>query len=49
MAQFYSSKRRVTTRATTQLLTVTVTELDSFGKGVARYQGKTVFVIGGRG
>lgn len=41
MAQFYSAKRRVTTR---QLITVTATDLDPFGQGVARYQGKALFV-----
>ena len=46
MAQFYSPKRRVTTRPTSQLLTVTATDLDSFGQGVAHHQGKTVFVAG---
>ncbi|PVZ85710.1 23S rRNA (uracil(1939)-C(5))-methyltransferase RlmD [Serratia sp. S1B] len=46
MAQFYSPKRRVATRPTAQILTVTVTDLDSFGQGVARHQGKTVFVTG---
>ncbi|MEQ4510509.1 MAG: 23S rRNA (uracil(1939)-C(5))-methyltransferase RlmD [Dickeya sp.] len=43
MAQFYSPNRRVTTR---QTLTVTVTDLDPFGQGVARHQGKTVFIPG---
>ncbi|TQI78884.1 23S rRNA m(5)U-1939 methyltransferase [Serratia fonticola] len=46
MAQFYSPKRRVTTRQATQILTVTVTDLDPFGQGVARHEGKTVFVAG---
>lgn len=41
MAQFYSPNRRVTTR---QTINVTVTDLDPFGQGVARHQGKTVFV-----
>ena len=36
MAQFYSAKRRVTTR---QIITVTVNDLDPFGQGVARHQG----------
>ncbi|ACT05693.1 RNA methyltransferase, TrmA family [Dickeya chrysanthemi Ech1591] len=43
MAQFYSPNRRVTTR---QTLTVTVNDLDPFGQGVARHQGKTVFIPG---
>lgn len=43
MAQFYSAKRRVTTR---QIITVTVNDLDPFGQGVARYQGKALFVSG---
>lgn len=43
MAQFYSPNRRVTTR---QTINVTVTDLDPFGQGVARHQGKTVFVSG---
>ncbi len=43
MAQFYSAKRRVTTR---QIITVTVNDLDPFGQGVARHQGKTLFVSG---
>ncbi|WP_409307921.1 23S rRNA (uracil(1939)-C(5))-methyltransferase RlmD [Pectobacterium sp. B1J-3] len=43
MAQFYSPNRRVTTR---QTLTVTVDSLDAFGQGVARHQGKTIFVTG---
>ncbi|MFC3396543.1 23S rRNA (uracil(1939)-C(5))-methyltransferase RlmD [Brenneria rubrifaciens] len=43
MAQFYSSNRRVTTRRT---ITVTVDSLDPFGQGVARHQGKTIFVTG---
>lgn len=43
MAQFYSPNRRVTTR---QTINVTVTDLDPFGQGVARHQGKTVFVPG---
>ncbi|MGL5700394.1 MAG: hypothetical protein ACRCYL_14375, partial [Kluyvera sp.] len=34
MAQFYSAKRRVTTR---QIITVTVNSLDPFGQGVARH------------
>ena len=43
MAQFYSPNRRVTTR---QTINVTVTDLDPFGQGVAKHQGKTVFVPG---
>lgn len=43
MAQFYSAKRRVTTR---QIITVTVNDLDSFGQGVARHQGKALFISG---
>ncbi|AFJ45962.1 23S rRNA (uracil(1939)-C(5))-methyltransferase RlmD [Shimwellia blattae] len=43
MAQFYSAKRRVTTR---QIITVTVNSLDSFGQGVAKHNGKTVFIPG---
>ncbi|MEB5696295.1 23S rRNA (uracil(1939)-C(5))-methyltransferase RlmD [Klebsiella aerogenes] len=43
MAQFYSAKRRVTTR---QIITVMVNDLDPFGQGVARHQGKALFVPG---
>ena len=43
MAQFYSAKRRVTTR---QIITVTVNDLDPFGQGVARHQCKALFVSG---
>jgi 23S rRNA (uracil1939-C5)-methyltransferase len=43
MAQFYSAKRRVTTR---EIITVTVNDLDPFGQGVARNKGKTLFVNG---
>ena len=43
MAQFYSAKRRVTTR---QIITVTVNDLDSFGQGVARHNGKPLFIPG---
>ena len=43
MAQFYSAKRRVTTR---QIIAVTVNDLDSFGQGVARHNGKTLFIPG---
>lgn len=41
MAQFYSAKRRVTTR---EIITVTVNDLDPFGQGVARHNGKTLFI-----
>lgn len=43
MAQFYSAKRRVTTR---QKITVVVDDLDAFGQGVARHHGKALFVQG---
>lgn len=43
MAQFYSAKRRVTTR---QIITVTVKDLDPFGQGVARHRGKALFISG---
>ncbi|MDH2912100.1 23S rRNA (uracil(1939)-C(5))-methyltransferase RlmD [Kosakonia sp. HypNH10] len=43
MAQFYSAKRRVTTR---QKITVTVNDLDPFGQGVARHNGKALFIAG---
>ncbi|CNK74625.1 23S rRNA (uracil(1939)-C(5))-methyltransferase RlmD [Yersinia frederiksenii] len=43
MAQFYSPNRRVTTR---QTITVTVNSLDPFGQGVARHQGKAIFIPG---
>ena len=43
MAQFYSAKRRVATR---QIITVDVTDLDPFGQGVARHEGKTLFIPG---
>lgn len=43
MAQFYSAKRRVTTR---QIITVEATELDPFGQGVARHNGKALFITG---
>jgi len=43
MAQFYSAKQRVTTK---QRITVTIEDLDPFGQGVARHNGKTVFVSG---
>ena len=43
MAQFYAAKQRPTTK---QRIAVTVDELDPFGQGVARYQGKTLFISG---
>lgn len=43
MAQFYSAKQRVTTK---QRITVTVDDLDPFGQGVARHNGKAMFVSG---
>lgn len=43
MAQFYSAKRRVTTR---QIITVEVSDLDPFGQGVARHDGKALFIPG---
>ncbi|MFG1173547.1 23S rRNA (uracil(1939)-C(5))-methyltransferase RlmD [Erwiniaceae bacterium CAU 1747] len=43
MAQFYSAKRRVTTR---QKITVVINDLDAFGQGVARHHGKALFVQG---
>lgn len=43
MAQFYSPNRRVTTK---QTITVTVNSLDPFGQGVARHQGKAIFIPG---
>ncbi|PWG69912.1 23S rRNA (uracil(1939)-C(5))-methyltransferase RlmD [Enterobacter mori] len=43
MAQFYSAKRRVTTR---QIITVEATDLDPLGQGVARHNGKTLFITG---
>ncbi len=43
MAQFYYAKQRPTAK---QRITVTIDELDPFGQGVARYQGKTLFVSG---
>lgn len=46
MAQFYSPKRRVTTRPASQILTITVTDLDPFGQGVAHHEGKAIFVPG---
>ncbi|TKI08825.1 23S rRNA (uracil(1939)-C(5))-methyltransferase RlmD [Martelella alba] len=41
MAQFYSANRRVATR---QTLTVVCHDLDVFGQGVAKHQGKTLFI-----
>ncbi|QIC85528.1 23S rRNA (uracil(1939)-C(5))-methyltransferase RlmD [Serratia liquefaciens] len=46
MAQFYSPKRRVTTRQNSPVLTLTVDNLDPFGQGVAHHNGKAVFVSG---
>ncbi len=43
MVQFYSAARRAKPR---KELTVTIDELDPFGQGVARYQGKALFVSG---
>ena len=43
MVQFYSAARRTKPR---KELTVTIDELDPFGQGVARHQGKTLFVSG---
>ena len=43
MAQFYSAKRRVTTR---QIITVEAIDLDPFGQGVARHNGKALFIAG---
>ncbi len=43
MAQFYSANRRV---ATQQTLSVTCHSLDAFGQGVARHEGKTLFIPG---
>ncbi|WP_426447643.1 23S rRNA (uracil(1939)-C(5))-methyltransferase RlmD [Siccibacter colletis] len=43
MAQFYSAKRRNTTR---DIITVTADDLDPFGQGVARHQGKALFIAG---
>ncbi|UDJ81512.1 23S rRNA (uracil(1939)-C(5))-methyltransferase RlmD [Kosakonia oryzae] len=43
MAQFYSAKRRVTTR---ERITVTAIDLDPFGQGVARHNGKALFIPG---
>lgn len=41
MAQFYSAKRRVTTR---EIITTTISDLDSFGQGVAHHKGKAIFI-----
>jgi 23S rRNA (uracil1939-C5)-methyltransferase len=46
MAQFYSPKRRVTTRQNSPVLTLTVDNLDPFGQGVAHHNGKAIFVPG---
>ncbi|OMQ22289.1 23S rRNA (uracil(1939)-C(5))-methyltransferase RlmD [Serratia oryzae] len=46
MAQFYSPKRRMTTRQASQILTITVTDLDPFGQGVTHHEGKAIFVPG---
>lgn len=43
MAQFYSAKQRV---ATKQRISVTIEDLDPFGQGVARHNGKAMFVSG---
>ncbi|XBS70599.1 23S rRNA (uracil(1939)-C(5))-methyltransferase RlmD [Acerihabitans sp. KWT182] len=43
MAQFYSANRR---KATQQTLSVTCHDLDAFGQGVARHEGKTLFIPG---
>lgn len=43
MAQFYSAKQRVTTKAR---ISVTIEDLDPFGQGVARHKGKAMFVSG---
>ena len=43
MAQFYSPGRRMATR---QTITVTANDLDPFGQGVARHNGKAIFVPG---
>ncbi len=43
MVQFYSSAKRSQPK---KELEVTIDELDPFGQGVARYQGKTLFVTG---
>lgn len=43
MALFYSPGRRVATR---QIITVTINDLDPFGQGVARHNGKAIFIEG---
>lgn len=43
MVQFYSSAKRAAPR---KRLTVTIEALDAFGQGVAKHQGKTLFVTG---
>lgn len=43
MAQFYTPGRRTATRKTAM---VTATDLDTFGQGVVRDQGKTLFIDG---
>lgn len=43
MAQFYSAKRRVTTR---QIMTTVINDLDGTGQGVGRLNGKTLFISG---
>ncbi len=43
MAQFYSPRRRETPR---QTLTLTCSGLDGFGQGMARHNGKVVFIPG---
>ncbi|WP_395755295.1 23S rRNA (uracil(1939)-C(5))-methyltransferase RlmD [Edwardsiella ictaluri] len=43
MADFYTPGRRTATR---KILIVTATDLDAFGQGVAREQGKTLFISG---
>ncbi len=43
MAQFYSPNRRTTSR---RQITVVADSLDAAGQGVARIEGKTIFVTG---
>lgn len=43
MVQFYSPNRRIVNR---HIITVTADNLDAQGQGVARHQGKTIFVAG---
>ncbi|KLN45910.1 hypothetical protein AAY77_12470 [Providencia rettgeri] len=43
MAQFYSPNRRTTPR---RQLTVIADSLDAAGQGIARFDGKTIFVAG---